>query len=59
MVAIYSEPCMDPMLEIGYIAKGVIIGKAEATYGSDNMPVWFKFEYNGNTVANNRIKIIG
>lgn len=50
MVAIYSEPCMNPMLEIGYIAKGVIIGKAEATYGSDNMPVWFKFEYNGNTV---------
>ena len=50
LVAIYSEPCMNPMLEIGYIAKGVIIGKAEATYGSDNMPVWFKFEYNGNTV---------
>ena len=50
MVAIYSEPCMNPMLEIGYMAKGVIIGKAEATYGSDNMPVWFKFEYNGNTV---------
>ena len=50
LVAIYSEPCMNPMLEIEYIAKGVIIGKAEATYGSDNMPVWFKFEYNGNTV---------
>ena len=47
---LYSEPCMSSEFETGEIAKGVIIGKAEATYGSDNMPVWFKFEYNGNTV---------
>ena len=49
-VALYSEPCMSGAFEIGEIAKGEFIGKAEATYGSDNMPVWFKFEYNGNTV---------
>ena len=49
-LTLYSEPCMSGEFEIDEIAKGVIIGKAEATYGSDNMPVWFKFEYNGNTV---------
>ncbi len=49
-VALYSEPCMSSEFETDEIAKGGFIGKAEATYGSDNMPVWFKFEYNGNTV---------
>lgn len=49
-VLLYSEPCMHRIFEIDHIAKGEFIGKAEATYGSNNEPVWFKFEYNGNTV---------
>lgn len=49
-VLLYSEPCMHRIFEIDKIAKGEFIGKAEATYGSDNMPVWFKFDYNGTTV---------
>lgn len=49
-VTLYNEPCMYQKFEIGQIAKGEFIGKAEATYGSNNEPVWFKFEYNGNTV---------
>lgn len=49
-VALYNEPCMYRSFEIDHIAKGEFIGKAEATYGSNNEPVRFKFEYNGNTV---------